>query len=132
MNNVGNFILTIFFSFQERSGGVVAVIDNGSGFCKAGFSNEKQPRVVFPAVVGKPRHQVRVLVGHKTLAITGGLVSLQGDANTKDNVNKRNEVKFNLRISAESGFNQFYYHCQSHPKMNKQGSVLKFENYFFK
>ena len=38
------------------------VIDNGSGFCKAGFSNEKQPHVVFPAVVGKPRHQVSLLV----------------------------------------------------------------------
>ena len=38
------------------------MIDNGSGFCKAGFSNEKQPRVVFPAVVGKPRHQVSVLI----------------------------------------------------------------------
>ena len=37
----------------------MAVIDNGSGFCKAGFSNEQYPRAVFPSVVGRPRHQVR-------------------------------------------------------------------------
>ncbi|XP_022230781.1 actin-like protein 53D [Drosophila obscura] len=33
------------------------IIDNGSGVCKAGFSHDKKPRVVFPAVVGRPRHQ---------------------------------------------------------------------------
>ncbi|PFX33495.1 Actin, nonmuscle [Stylophora pistillata] len=49
----------------ERCGGVVAVIDNGSGFCKAGFSNEQQPRVVFPAVVGKPRHQEAMMQDYR-------------------------------------------------------------------
>ncbi|XP_033016695.1 actin, cytoplasmic 3-like [Lacerta agilis] len=33
------------------------VIDNGSRTCKAGFSGEDAPRVVFPMVVGRPRHQ---------------------------------------------------------------------------
>ncbi|KAH8345544.1 hypothetical protein KR084_008903 [Drosophila pseudotakahashii] len=33
------------------------VIDNGSGVCKAGFSAEDTPRVVFPSIVGRPRHQ---------------------------------------------------------------------------
>ncbi|XP_016968248.1 actin-like protein 53D [Drosophila biarmipes] len=32
------------------------VIDNGSGVCKAGFSAEDTPRVVFPSIVGRPRH----------------------------------------------------------------------------
>ncbi|XP_039481423.1 actin-like protein 53D [Drosophila santomea] len=32
------------------------VIDNGSGVCKAGFSPEDTPRVIFPSIVGRPRH----------------------------------------------------------------------------
>ena len=32
------------------------VIDNGSGICKAGFSGEDQPKTLFPAVVGRPKH----------------------------------------------------------------------------
>ena len=31
------------------------VIDNGSGTIKAGFAGEREPKVVFPNVVGKPR-----------------------------------------------------------------------------
>ncbi|KAJ7447030.1 actin 2 [Mycena galericulata] len=38
------------------------VIDNGSGMCKAGFSGEDAPRAVFPAIVGRPRHQ-GIMVG---------------------------------------------------------------------
>jgi hypothetical protein len=37
------------------------------------------------------------------------------DGIAKDNFNK-NEFIFNLRISEESGFIQFVYHCQSYPK----------------
>ena len=33
------------------------VIDFGSGWIKAGFAGEEAPRVMFPAVVGRPRHQ---------------------------------------------------------------------------
>ncbi|XP_065583741.1 actin-2-like [Artemia franciscana] len=32
------------------------VIDNGSGICKAGFSGDDQPKTLFPAVVGRPKH----------------------------------------------------------------------------
>lgn len=35
----------------------VAIIDNGSGMMKAGFAGEEAPRVVFPAVVGRPKNQ---------------------------------------------------------------------------
>jgi len=31
------------------------IIDNGSGYCKAGFSGEEGPRAVFPCIVGRPK-----------------------------------------------------------------------------
>jgi actin-related protein len=44
----------------------VIVIDNGSGMIKAGFAGEDAPRVVFPSIVGIPRHQgVMVGMGQK-------------------------------------------------------------------
>ena len=42
------------------------VIDNGSGYCKAGFAGDDAPRSVFPSIVGRPRHQgVMVGMGQK-------------------------------------------------------------------
>lgn len=42
------------------------IIDNGSGTIKAGFAGEDAPRSVFPAIVGRPRHQgVMVGMGQK-------------------------------------------------------------------
>eukprot|EP01083_Nonionella_stella_P077289 210965_1 len=38
------------------------VIDNGSGFMKAGFAGEDAPRTVFPTIVGRSRLQ-GVMVG---------------------------------------------------------------------
>ncbi|EFC39590.1 hypothetical protein NAEGRDRAFT_60876 [Naegleria gruberi] len=35
---------------------VALVIDNGSGMCKAGFSGDDAPRVVFPSIIGQPKH----------------------------------------------------------------------------
>jgi len=32
------------------------IIDNGSGYCKAGFSGEEGPRSVFPCIVGRPKN----------------------------------------------------------------------------
>ena len=32
------------------------VIDNGSGMVKAGFAGDEAPRAVFPAIVGRPKH----------------------------------------------------------------------------
>lgn len=62
----------------EHSRGVVAVIDNGSGFCKAGFSNEQKPRVVFPSVVGKPRHQEAMMQDYRDHYIGGDAQSMRG------------------------------------------------------
>lgn len=55
------------------------VIDNGSGMCKAGFAGEELPRVVFPSIVGRPKHQVTMFgaakkdcyVGDKAQSIRG-------------------------------------------------------------
>ena len=45
---------------------IALVIDNGSGFCKAGFAGDDAPRSVFPSIVGRPRHQgVMVGIGRK-------------------------------------------------------------------
>ena len=38
------------------------IIDNGTGYCKAGFSGEDGPRAVFPAIVGRPK-TVGIMVG---------------------------------------------------------------------
>ena len=34
------------------------IIDNGSGYIKAGFSGEEGPRTVFPTVVGYPKYPI--------------------------------------------------------------------------
>ncbi|KAL3875059.1 hypothetical protein ACJMK2_037997 [Sinanodonta woodiana] len=34
------------------------VIDNGSGMCKAGFAGDDAPCAVFPAITGRPRHDI--------------------------------------------------------------------------
>jgi actin len=31
------------------------IIDNGSGYCKAGFSGDEGPTAVFPAIIGRPK-----------------------------------------------------------------------------
>jgi len=38
------------------------VVDNGSGMCKAGFAGDDAPRAVFPSIVGRPRHQVNIII----------------------------------------------------------------------
>ncbi|KAK4354615.1 hypothetical protein RND71_026809 [Anisodus tanguticus] len=42
------------------------LVDNGTGMVKAGFAGDDAPRVVFPSIVGRPRHQgVMVGMGQK-------------------------------------------------------------------
>ena len=41
------------------------VVDNGSGMCKAGFAGDDAPRAVFPSIVGRPRHQVKIFRNFK-------------------------------------------------------------------
>ncbi len=42
--------------FQENDTPQALVIDNGSGWMKAGFAGDDAPRAVFPTIVGRPRH----------------------------------------------------------------------------
>ena len=43
------------------------IIDNGTGYCKAGFSGEEGPRAVFPAIVGRPKN-VAIMAGAENKA----------------------------------------------------------------
>uniref|UniRef100_A0A452TD87 Actin alpha 1, skeletal muscle n=1 Tax=Ursus maritimus TaxID=29073 RepID=A0A452TD87_URSMA len=45
------------------------VCDNGSGLVKAGFAGDDAPRAVFPSIVGRPRHQVRLPPGMESAGI---------------------------------------------------------------
>ena len=50
---------------NDDDGLVTIVIDNGSGNCKAGFSGDNAPTVVFPTVVSRSTDQQRSFVGHE-------------------------------------------------------------------
>ena len=51
---------------SDDEGHAPIVIDNGSGMMKAGFGGQDAPQVLFPSVVGFPRHQgVMVGMGEK-------------------------------------------------------------------
>ena len=51
---------------SDDEGSTPIVIDNGSGMLKAGFGGQDAPQVLFPSVVGFPRHQgVMVGMGEK-------------------------------------------------------------------
>ena len=43
---------------MENDDIVALVIVNGSGMCKAGFSGDSAVRVVFPSILGQPKHAV--------------------------------------------------------------------------
>lgn len=76
-----SFARTSAFSCDPTDDGCVAavVIDIGSGMIKAGFAGDDAPRAVFPAVVGRPRHQGAMVgmgqketyVGYEALAKRG-------------------------------------------------------------
>ncbi|XP_043189119.1 actin-1-like [Amphibalanus amphitrite] len=40
-----------------------AVLDNGSGFCKAGMAGDDTPSAVFSSIVGRPKHKTMMMVG---------------------------------------------------------------------
>jgi len=45
------------------------VIDNGSHTIKAGFAGEDEPQIVFPTIVGYPKHST-VMLGDLCCALT--------------------------------------------------------------
>ena len=57
----------------------VVVMDNGSFMCKAGYSGDPKPRVMFPSVVGRPKYKnamgssAGIFIGIEALAKRGVL-----------------------------------------------------------
>lgn len=51
---------SVFHPLQDMSEHLNVVIDNGTGMTKAGFAGDDAPRAVFPAIVGRPKHQVTI------------------------------------------------------------------------
>jgi centractin len=51
------FSIDNYYKKEKYSGedSRVIVLDNGSGFIKAGFADEENPSCVFPSVVGRPK-----------------------------------------------------------------------------
>ena len=45
-------------TMSDTAKGKTLVIDNGSGFCRAGFAGDEAPKAVLPTIVGRPRQQV--------------------------------------------------------------------------
>ena len=60
------------------------IIDNGTGYCKAGLSGEEGPRAVFPACVGYPKYASGMVGGYKKEFFVGA------DAEAKRGVLKLN------------------------------------------
>ncbi len=50
--------MDMYYEDEDR----VIAIDNGSHKIKAGFAGDDAPRVVFPSVIGRPKHQVFVSI----------------------------------------------------------------------
>lgn len=56
----------------------VVVLDIGSGFVKAGFAGQETPQVVFPNVVGRPKHGPMLGVSQKTEYIGDEAMKMSG------------------------------------------------------
>lgn len=57
--------------------GAVVVLDNGSGFLKAGLHTDKEPAVVVPQLIGRPRHRradidaLETFIGRRAASMSG-------------------------------------------------------------
>ena len=71
------------------------VIDNGSGFVKAGFAGEDAPRVVFPSIVGRPNN--------KKVDETAGETPLLKDCYVGEEAKSKREL-LRIRYPIERGY----------------------------
>ncbi|XP_077377933.1 actin-1-like [Festucalex cinctus] len=58
------------------------VVDNGSGICKAGFAGDYAPRVVFPSIVGHPKHEGAMVDAGQTDSFVGNEAQKKRDVLT--------------------------------------------------
>lgn len=119
------------------------IIDNGTGYTKAGFSGEEGPRCVFPAIVGRPKSasamvgadQKEIYIGtqadekrgilHLSYPIEHGIV------NDWDGMEKVWEHCFSneLRVSAED-HNVMLTEAPMNPKENREKmTTIMFETF---
>ena len=63
------------------------IIDNGTGYCKAGLSTDEGPRAIFPECVGYPKYKSAMLGGSNSEFYIGD-----------DAKDKRGVLKFNYPI----------------------------------
>jgi len=57
---------------SKKGNAQALIIDNGTGFTKAGFAGDDGPRCVFPAILGRPRNQKYILPGLGTKSVYVG------------------------------------------------------------
>jgi len=108
------------------------VIDNGSGVLKAGFSEETQPSVKFPSIVGVPRGDAMIGVEQKAEYIGDeaqkmrGVLKLaypieSGIVTDWDNMNKVWEYAFNNELRCDpSEHNILLTEAPGNPKANRE------------
>ena len=119
------------------------IIDNGTGYCKAGFSGEEGPRAVFPACVGYPKYASGMVGGDKNEFFVGadaeakrGVLKLKypiehGVVNDWDNMEKIWGHVFTneLRVAPEE-HNVMLTEAPTNPKENrKKMAQIMFETF---
>ena len=119
------------------------IIDNGTGYCKAGFSGEEGPRAVFPAIVGRPKN-VAIMAGAENKDFYVGLQAEEkrgilnlkypiehGIVNDWDDMEKVWEHTFTneLRVSPEE-HNVMLTEAPMNPKGNREKmATIMFESF---
>ena len=64
-------ILNKIEKMADEKGNHNIIIDNGSAFIKAGFSDEKEPKSVFPTCIGYPKNAGGMVEGEKIELLVG-------------------------------------------------------------
>ena len=102
------------------------VIDNGSGWCKAGLSGDYAPRSSFPSVVGRPKYE-NIMFGMNKDSYVG-----------EEAQAKKGELKLSYPIERGivkdwDGMEKIWHHCfynelqvnpSEHPTLLTEGILL--------
>jgi len=118
------------------------VVDNGSGQCKAGWSGDDAPRVVFPSIVGVPKvSKMMVGMGQKEFFVgeeaqqKRGVLSLtypieHGIVTNWDHMDKIWHHTFYNELRVDTKDLNILLEAPMNPKTNREKMVeIMFENY---